>query len=218
MRKVAEAEGYNVTTREVDFRPFHNFQRWLSAGERRVIIPFARTLVGLIPARAVRLRRDVGQLLRAIKAHALLHRQHRRRDDDGAILATIDEDYAAVLPLLGDLLATTAEVKVRAAIADTIEAVKDKQPTNKKFGATAREVANALKIDRTAAWRRLRQAEDSGFVVNVEERRGHPGQYRTTDESLPDADMLPTAEQLRHAIRSSRRPPRNGAQQRNTGT
>jgi hypothetical protein len=218
MRKVAEAEGYNVSTREVDFRPFHNFQRWLAAGERVVIIPFARTLVRLIPPRAVRLRRDVGQLLRAIKAHALLHRQHRRRDDDGAVLATIDEDYAAVLPLLGDLLATTAEVKVRAAITDTIEAVKDKQPTNNKFGATAREVANALKIDRTAAWRRLRQAEDTGYVVNVEERRGHPGQYRTTDESPPNADMLPTPEQLRDAIRSSRRTPRNSAQQRNTGT
>ena len=190
----------------------------LAAGERDVIIPFAHTLVRLIPPRAVRLRRDVGQLLRAIRAHALLHRQHRRRDDDGNILATIDQDYGAVLPLLGDLLATSAEVKVRAAVADTIEVVRTNQPPNDEIGATSREVANALKIDRNAAWRRLRQAEDAGYVVNVEKRRGYPGQYRTTEESLPDADMLPTAEQLRHAIRSSRRPPGNGAQQRNTGT
>ena len=219
LRKVAEAEGYNVTSKGADFRPWHAYQRWLAAGDREVVIPFALTLARLIPPKAVRLRRDVGQLLRAIKTHALLHRQHRRkRDEDGAILATIDEDYTAVRALMSDLLATTAEVKLRAAVAETVAAVKAKQPPHGQPGASVREVAKELKLDRSAAYRRLRQAEDAGLVVNVEERRGHPGQYRTTDEHVPEGiEMLPTVEQLRAALRSSRRTPWNSLHRRTSG-
>ena len=224
LSKVAEAEGYGITTRGIDFRPWHDFQRWLAAGDREVIIPFARTLVRLIPPRAVRLRRDVGQLLRAIKTHALLHRQHRRRDEDGAIVATIDQDYAAIRPLMADLIATTAEVKVRKAIADTIEAVQARQRQNEHYGASVREVADELHLDRTAAYRRLRQAEDAGYVLNVEEKRGHPGQYRTTNESevMPNVDMLPTVEQLKEALTAPPQPcfsgiPLNRLQRRNRG-
>ena len=63
----------------------------------------------MIPAKAVRLRRDLGQLLRAIKAHALLHRARRKRDKKGAIRATIDQDYRAVRSLMRELLVTSTE-------------------------------------------------------------------------------------------------------------
>ena len=117
---VAKVEGLNKERVAVDFAPWHDFQRWLAAGERRVFVPFAAELADLIPPKAVRLRRDLGQLLRAIKAHALLHRDHRARSNRGSIVATIDEDYAAVLELLADLLATTAEVKTRKAVKETV--------------------------------------------------------------------------------------------------
>jgi hypothetical protein len=219
MAKVAEAEGYNVTTKGVDFCPWHNFQRWLAAGDREVVIPFARTLARLIPAKAVRLRRDFGHLLRAIKAHALLHRHHRQRNENGAIVATIDDDYAAVRPLMSDLLAASAEIKVRAAIVETVAAVQAQQQTDSEHrGVNVREVAAALKLDRSAAWRRLRQAEDGGFVINVEQRRGHPGQYRATDESMPNAEMLPSVEALRTALGERlTHAPRNPVQRRNRG-
>ena len=222
MAKVAESEGYSVAPRSDDLEPWRNYQRFLAAGSREVIIPFARTLVRLIPPSAVRLRRDVGQLLRAIKVHALLHRQHRPRDNNGPTVARIDEDYAPVRSLMGDLIATTAQVKVRKAVVATIEAVEARQPENLHHGVSAREVADELHLDRTAAWRRLKQAEDAGYVVNVEERRGHPGQYRTTNESeaMPDADMLPTVEQLKEALerrrqRPSQESPENRPQRRN---
>ena len=210
MRKVAEAEGYGKTTAGIDFGPWHNFQRWLAAGDCRVVIPFALTLVRMTPAKSVRLRRDVAQLLRAIKAYALLHRHHRRRDDAGAVLATIDQDYGTVRPLMADLLATTTEVKVRQAIIDTVEAVRSQQPPGTR-GATVLEIAGQLRLDRSAAYRRLQQAEHGGYVVNVEERKGHPGQYRTTPEAddMPDAEMLPTVEQLKEALERRRVPSQN---------
>ena len=42
LQKVAEVEGYNLTPTEADLKPWHDFQRWLAAGECRVTIPFAK--------------------------------------------------------------------------------------------------------------------------------------------------------------------------------
>jgi hypothetical protein len=86
IQKIAEVEGYGREPAPADFTPWHDFQRWLAAGECRVHIPFARTLGKLITStRSVRLRRDFPQLLRAIQAHALIHREHRKRNEDGAL-------------------------------------------------------------------------------------------------------------------------------------
>ena len=89
MEKIAEIEGEG-SVEAIGYATWHDYQRWLAAGERRVVIPWARPLRKLIRASAVRLRRDFGQLLRAIKAHALLHRFHREKDAKGRIIATID--------------------------------------------------------------------------------------------------------------------------------
>ena len=58
---LAEADAANRMDAEADdsLEPFIAFQRYLAmAGEKRVAIPFARTLAQLIPASAVRVRRD----------------------------------------------------------------------------------------------------------------------------------------------------------------
>lgn len=204
MRKVAEAEGLNITNKGADFRPWQNFQRWLAAGDREVIIPYATMLARLIPAKAVRLRRDVGQLLRAVKTHALMHRQHRARDEDGYIVATI-ADYAAVRPLMADILATTAEVKVRKAIEQTIDVVRD---LRQEGIVSVHDVARRLGLDRTSAWRRLRAAEEAGYLVNTEDKKGRPARYDTTIEAgaMPSEAVLPSVEQLTEAVEQSRRP------------
>ena len=88
MRMIARVRGLNESGNDVDFTPWRDFQRWLAAGETRVYIPFAPELAKLIPPKAVRVRRDFAQVLAAIKAHALLHREHRARDR-GEIVATI---------------------------------------------------------------------------------------------------------------------------------
>jgi hypothetical protein len=63
---------------------WQDFQRWLSMGNCNVTIPYAEVLAQLISPKAVRLRRDFSQIILAIKAHALLHRDRQRFvDDDG---------------------------------------------------------------------------------------------------------------------------------------
>jgi hypothetical protein len=70
------------------------------------------------------MRRDFGQVLRAIKAHALLHQETRQRSGSGAILADIDHDYAVVRELLGDIVSESSEQAIELKIRQTIEAVK----------------------------------------------------------------------------------------------
>jgi hypothetical protein len=84
MAKVAEIEGLNrIQDFSATLAPWHDFQRWLAAGERRVHVPFAEVLAALIPAKAVRLRRDLGQVIRAVQAHALLRRPAQLRSGGG---------------------------------------------------------------------------------------------------------------------------------------
>jgi hypothetical protein len=189
LRKIAVVEGLNRKPPETDRRRWHDFQRWLAAGETRVVVPFALTLSNMVRGtKSVRLRRDFGQLLNAIKAHALLHRESRTRSDRGEIVATIGEDYTIVRQLMGDMLAASAELKLRKEILQTIEAVEKitaELPTNKADkGVTTRDIGNLLNLDRTATWRRVRAAENAGYLKNLEERKGHAGRFVCTGETL----------------------------------
>src|SRR5262249_27719575 len=67
-------------TTPVDLAPWHALQEWLALGETRVHIPYARQLMGAIRPVALRLRRDIRQVLTLIEAHALLHRATRAVD------------------------------------------------------------------------------------------------------------------------------------------
>jgi hypothetical protein len=62
------------TEQSFDVAPLWAVQRWLAlAGARRVEVPYAETLVDLLPASSVRMRRDFRQLLTCIQAIALLY-------------------------------------------------------------------------------------------------------------------------------------------------
>jgi hypothetical protein len=214
--KLAAVIGLNKEVRADDLRPWHDYQRWLVHGERRVLIPFAKTLAKLVGiTKSVRLRRDFGQLLTAIKAHALLHRDHRKRSSKGSIVATIGGDYAAVWELMADLLATASEVKMRKNIEATIAAVgraAERRDDPDIDGATVREVAAELDLDRSAAQRRLRAAEGEGFIVNLEQRKGYPARYRLPEQrnrrkrggDEVTGELLPTPPILRDEYKRQR--------------
>jgi hypothetical protein len=204
MLQVARREGYTFTSSApIEFAPWHDFQRWLATGERRVHINYAIDLAKLIPAKAVRQRRDMGQLLRAIKAHALIHRQHRlRAKQTGAILATI-ADYKAVRELMADAMSESAEIKARKTLRETVAAVRSAQTA--RGSATVNEIADELDIDRSATKRRLDHALRSGFVALLEERHGRAFLYATTGATIgEDAALLPTAEMVEQAYRERR--------------
>lgn len=70
----------NETESTVSFVPWHAFQKWLEAGECRVVVPFAERLAELVPPVAVRLRRDFRLLLTVDRgARAAASRAARQR-------------------------------------------------------------------------------------------------------------------------------------------
>jgi hypothetical protein len=166
---------------EPQYDDWHALHDWLKDAEHQVTIPYARRLAELIPPIAVRLRRDFSAVLSLIRAHAVLHQLSRDRDEDGRIVATF-ADYQIVRELVAPIVSQGVGATVPDTIRHTVEAVR---ASHVEGGTTAKAVAERLNVDKSTAGRRLRAAADDGYVVNLEERRGHPGRW-IVGEPLPD--------------------------------
>jgi hypothetical protein len=144
------------------------------------------------------------QVLAAIQAHALLHRDQRGRDETGRIVATIEHDYATVQKLMNAIVAEGSGVAVNMAMTETIEAVrKATVGMDDDEGATAKDIAKLLKLDKASAWRRLSAVRDEGYVINLEQRRGMPGRYKVTGQKVEPIVILPATTDLL-SLRASR--------------
>lgn len=187
---------------------WHGLQQWLAAGPVDVAVPFADDLAQLVPPIAVRLRRDFRALLTLIRAHALLHRASRQTDDQGRIVATIDQDYDTVRGLVVEFFAAGIEATVPATVRDTVVAVvqavanahataNDSEPS-----VSIKVVATTLHVDKSSAWRRVRGAIALGYVRNLETRRGRPAKLVVGDQLPDDVEVLPTAERLHGCTRT----------------
>lgn len=178
----------------VNFEPWRALQTWLDHVERRVAIPFAATLVELIPPVAVRLRRDIGAVLNLIRAHALLHQAIRDRDDAGQIVATLN-DYAVVRELVVDLVSEGVEATVSATVRQTVAAVAALTAGDAP-AASVTQIAKALNLDKGAASRRVAAARDAGYLVNLEDKKGRPARLVVGSELPDDLVILPDAADL----------------------
>jgi transposase len=105
-----------------------------------------------------------------------------------------------------EVMATASEIRMRQAIADTVTAVEE-IAVESHSGATARQVGNRLRLDRSSAYRRLQAAESAGYITNLEERKGRPGRYAKGENIPKEVKMLPTITQLKEAyqIRQERK-------------
>jgi hypothetical protein len=181
----------------VAYEPWHALQEWLELGERNVTVPFAETLATLVPPVAVRLRRDFGAILNLIKAHALLHRASRPRDDRGRIVATL-HDYAVVRRLVADLVSDGVGITVSNTIRETVEVVRRLHAANVPEVSVS-QVARTLGVDTSTAWRRVTGAISREFLRNLETRTRRPARL-VIGEPLPEkGDVLPPASSLRAA-------------------
>lgn len=179
---------------DTDISEWLQLQEWLQGANHRVTIPYASQLAQLVPPIAVRLRRDFGAVLALIRAHAVLHQLSRDEDDNGRIIATV-EDYRAVRSLIHGVLSEGLGSAVSDTIRETVAAVEKLAPAHPD-GVVATAVAERLGIDKSAASRRLRVAADHGYVHNNEERKGRPGRW-VVGEPLPDSVVvLPAADEL----------------------
>ena len=187
-----------------DLKRWHALQRWISmAGKTKVKIPYGRWIAASIPDDAlhVRLRRDFTQVLNCIRSQAVLHQMNRQIDDEGRILATC-EDYRIVRDLLYDVVAEGLEASVPATVRETVHIVGDLvdelglEDGDDEEGVTLNRIREALRLDRSAAHRRVQTALKRGFVKNLEEKRGRPGKYAPADPLPDDVVVLPEVSEL----------------------
>jgi hypothetical protein len=189
-RSLARSD-YSAGANSVDYARWHRLQRWLAAGQRNVIIPFAEQLADRVLALAVRQRRDFGAMLTLIRAHALLHRASRDRTEAGATIATM-EDYAVVRKLVDDLFSEGIEATVSGAVRETVDAVASLKKDEVSLG----ELAAKLSLDKSATSRRLRDAADRGYLVNLETRRGRSARIIIGDPMPEMVNLLPEPAEL----------------------
>ena len=182
------------THADADLTQWHALQTWLSTGPTRVAIPFADELAQLVPPIAVRLRRDFKTVLMLIRAHALLHQASRLKDEQGRVIAAL-EDYAAVRELVADLVAESVEATVKPEIREVVE-------TTARLTAGGREEVRqadlkaVLNLDKSAISRRVAGALDGGFLKNLEDRKGRPARLVLGDPLPANRDVLPTPDHL----------------------
>lgn len=183
---------------EADLALWLALQEWLAGpeAERRVEIPYAEDLAELVPPVAVRLRRDFGAVLNLVRAHAVLHQANRKRDEEGRIIADLD-DYAAIRELVADLVAEGVEATVPKTLRETVEAAKRLLEGSEGEPITTAAVAQELKLDKSAALRRVRAAMDRGHLKNLEDRKGRPARIVSGDPIAGEVEVLPSVEQLR---------------------
>jgi hypothetical protein len=200
------------TETELDVEPWHAFARWIRLGERRVVVPFAAQIAtGIADHGAVRLRRDVPQMLSYVKTHALLHRENRERDEDGRIIATI-ADYAAVYALVHDLIATTAGSavhervhKIVGHVVDVIEAKekKRKRPIDDfEDHATITDLHKASHDSKATVKRHAAEALELGHLRDVGTGKPRAAKLLVLGEPLPpkEATLLPSPDSLSEPV------------------
>jgi Winged helix-turn-helix DNA-binding len=206
----AQADGVSGMGQSSDdsiFQPWREFQTLLANGERRVVIPYAPALSDLVPPVAVRLRRDFPAMLAFVQAHALLHREHRERDEQGRIVATLD-DYGQVRSLLDAVVAEAVEQAVSKEVRETVQAVESIRMNSADGTATIQQLAQHLGIDRSAASRRVDQCLENGFLATAERRKGKQMKVMLGEPLPENRALLPTIEEIhqRLARRQSQQP------------
>jgi hypothetical protein len=179
---------------KVDLARWHALQTWLSSGPQRVVIPFADRLAALVPPISVRLRRDFKTVLMLIKAHALLHQASREADEQGGVVALL-EDYAQMRELIASLIAEGVDARIKREVREVVEVV------TRLLDAGAVEVrqadlVNALRLDKSVISRRVAAALDIGLLRNLEDRKGRPARLVLGDPLPPDIEVLPSPERL----------------------
>ena len=159
------------------------------------MVPYAVALAELVPPKAVRLKRDFGALLSLVQARALLHRESRERDEQGRIVATL-EDYAAVRGLVGEMMSEGVEAVASAAVRETVATAARLLEESGDEHITAKAIGAELGVDKAAISRRVRQAVDTGYMENLEDRKGRPMRLVLGEPIPEDSPILPAAEEL----------------------
>jgi hypothetical protein len=195
------------TTSAPDTAPFIAMQLYLALrGVREVAVPFAGVLADLVPADAVRTRRDFPQLLTAIQAVAFLYQLQRDRTPEGWVVATI-EDYAQAR----EIFVSSFDLVAAEGVTKSIRAIVEAVPADAEI--TLHDVARKVGRAESTVSYHLRRALKRGWLVNdaprgrtgYKVRRGSP--LPETTSALPEPDHLREIFESSSAIREKEMPP-----------
>jgi len=198
---VGSAQDDESSGPDPDLSDWHDYQRWLATANRRVTIPYATCIAGQIPPVSVRLRRDWNAVRALIRTHAVMHQLNRQTDSSGRIIATL-ADYDAVRSLVSDLVAEGIGSTVPATVRETVELVcaltdpHDEHPPPHQDGVTVAVIAGMLKLERSAASRRISTAASRGYIQNLEDKKGRPGRWVGAEPLPDDVVVLPPKEDV----------------------
>ena len=162
----------------LNYERWHAFDNWIALGSKEVVIPYQEIVAKYTRPIAPRVRRDYTTLCELVRAHALVHQEHRTIDRDGRVVADL-QDYVAVHELTRDLFADAVEISVPGSVREVVEAVSvliaEKLDAH-AYDATVAvvEVAGKLGRDRRVVDRWVKAALAAGFVEDVSLRSG-PG-------------------------------------------
>lgn len=151
----------------------HTVQRLLKP--HTVTIPFADKLTNCIPADRVEVRRVFRQLLSLIEAVTLLHQYQRRKDNNGNLIAQI-EDYNIVKKYMTEPLSRSLGVSLTAGAERLKEAIEEKFEFEDNF--TASELKETTGLG-SVVYDRLHELRAAGIVEIIERALGSsPAKYR----------------------------------------
>ena len=174
-----------------DLAVWHGLQRWIVLGPNDAVIPFAQQIAAKIKPLMVRFRRDVGSLFNFIKASALLHQAQRQVDAQGRVVATV-ADYELAYPIFSKVMAQSSGKSVPENVREVVKLIAERagsaatKPIKGKFQRagtagpgseviiSSEQIGTATGIGKSAAYRAVLAALDSGFLTNNETRRGKP--------------------------------------------
>ena len=149
------------------------------------------------------MRRDYGRIMDLIEAHAVLHQETRERDQDGRIVATLD-DYSAVHALIADIVGEASEVAVSDTVRKTVETVREL--INEGQDVTRNTLAKNFGIVPTSAGRRFAPATAAGYIKeDPDNPNAKPKRYVLGDVSLPEnvEVVIPNPERLGSCVSAS---------------
>lgn len=184
----AQAEVSGVTDPDPALIAYQAYLQALAPWD--VVVPFAKELAeGIAPAARPRILRDFQRLLSLIKAVAVLRHKHRKKDERGRLIATI-EDYRYIHDLVREMYAATvtgASANVRRAVEAVAKLCGDQQIN---YAILAKE----LGVHKDLARRWANTAVKHGWLVNKADRGRVAnlviGEPLPEEAGLPDPDSL----------------------------
>jgi hypothetical protein len=107
-------------------------------------------------------------------------------------------DYAAVRPLVADVMSESADATVKDTIRETVEAVRELTAATLDGSVTGARVKTKLGLDKGSTSRRIKAALKAGYLRN-RSPKGNVQELVLGDPMPGDEAILPTIEQVDEA-------------------